>query len=52
MHRVGGIADSDKADTHERTLRRALQSLRDKKIIEVFEGYTWLADKADKPGHF
>lgn len=50
VERAGGLTPSDKPDTHRKAFQRAVQSLRDKGVIEVFDGYIWLSDKPDKAG--
>ena len=47
---VGGLSDSGNPDSQQRALRRCVQSLRDKKFIEVHDEWLWLTDKADKGG--
>lgn len=48
--RAGGLSSSDNADTQSRTFRRSLQSLRNKGVVEIFDGYVWLADMPDIGG--
>ncbi|MEY6431687.1 AAA family ATPase [Thioalkalicoccus limnaeus] len=50
LRRSGGVSDSAKPDSQDRAMRRAIQSLRDRGIIEVYDDWAWLADKADKGG--
>lgn len=47
----GGVSDSDNADTRGRALRRALQGLQSKAVIQVFDDWIWLTDTPDMAGH-
>lgn len=48
--KVGGISASDKPDSQRKALTRNLQSLRDKKIIGIYEDWIWLRDTRDIDG--
>jgi hypothetical protein len=48
--KVGGLSESDKADSQQRALRRCLQSLRDKGFIGIYQDWAWLVDEPDKGG--
>ncbi|SDX68664.1 AAA family ATPase [Thiocapsa roseopersicina] len=50
VKRTGGLSESDNPDSNERALRRAIKGLQDAAIIEVFDDWAWLTDKADKGG--
>lgn len=50
IRRRGGVSDSTNPDSADRATRRALQALRDRGIIEIFDDWAWLTDKADKAG--
>lgn len=47
---VGGLSDSDKADSQRRALLRCLQELQAKGFIQIFKDWAWLADRPDKGG--
>jgi hypothetical protein len=50
VKRTGGLSESDNPDSNERALRRAMKGLQDAAIIEVFDDWVWLTDKADMGG--
>ena len=46
----GGLTDSDKPDTQYKAYKRNLNKLRDRGIVEVYDGWIWLSDKSDNVG--
>lgn len=45
VRRTGGLSESDKPDSQDRALRRAMKGLQSNGIIEIFDDWAWLADK-------
>jgi len=50
--RSGGVSESDNTDSQRRAFNRAVKGLQTKGFIEVFDEWTWLADKRDKAGQW
>ena len=47
---TGGISDSDNRDSQRKAFNRALNSLRDSAVIDIFADWTWLRDNRDTSG--